>query len=450
MKRWKRLLFGYRDGNNNNSGSRLGGTLVNGEATSSSKDMIFPSEILYLIFQFVDSYQDILISFKGVCKYWYRVATKVPLAMTLSKNTLASKSTTSHPILMHTNITSVEIVSGGVGMSMEEMKIMIKKLKSVEDPEIEKQVIKYCGNEMKRDENLSIWRKLLEFKFGANRIGDVGVKLLMTEAFGSFATPRRSVLSNVSYCLQVLSLNANDIQLEGVKAIAGNPSMKNLSYLNLWWNRIDNECLQVITSSENLQNLTELHIGSCQFDAIGVKYIAESSFMKKLTVLDLTCNEIGKEGVKYLSQQGTSLQNLTSLSLNNCLIEDEGLEFLMDGYCIQNMTKLELMENMILKGLNYLASKKQPFKKYLIVLKIGANKVGDEGVKVLAGASNEQLHKLERLNLIFTDISDVSVEVIVNCERWKGTLRRVDVTKNGNVTTNGLELLRLHGINIRK
>ncbi|KAG2388389.1 hypothetical protein C9374_000553 [Naegleria lovaniensis] len=287
-----------------------------------------------------------------------------------------------------------------------------------------------------------VFSQLLLLNLSSNRIEYEGVRILMKEGFGRHSS---------SYLLKTLKMEGNSIGKEGAKEIAQNPNMNNLTRLDLSFTNIGDEGVHYLTSDGTfLQNLTYLNIHNSAMTVDGAKYLSTSEHVRNLKTLILSANRLGEEGVKYMSQSGTRLQSLTHLEMNYCQIGDEGLECLMNGHCIQNVTELTLRGNNLTPlGMKHIASAKirgvsaktLGFSNFRYLDVSENDDICDEGVKELTLASNEKLFKLQELNLFRTNISDASIEAIMKCPYWKNTLKWVGVSKNPNVTDAGRKLL---------
>ena len=156
--------------------------------------------------------------------------------------------------------------------------------------------------------------------------------------------------SNQLLNLEELILGVNFITDKGVKEWAGSSSttLKNIKTLILSDNKLTDDSLKLLVQSSNF----------CQLES-----------------LDIGWMEAGNETAKALGKSDT-LQHLKKIELERSYVDLEGVQALVDGKIAGNLEELNLV----------------------------ANKFGDAGAKVIAGAANLK-------NLKANDIVNVELDI---------------------------------------
>ncbi len=122
--------------------------------------------------------------------------------------------------------------------------------------------------------------------------------------------------------LTTLDLCYNKLGPEGARALAASPHLRNLTTLDLWHNDLGAEGAQALAASPHLQHLTTLNLGLNDLGPEGARALAASPHLRNLTTLDLCYyNNIGPDGAQALARS-PNLPNLTTLEFDRDTIGD--------------------------------------------------------------------------------------------------------------------------------
>ncbi|KAF0981826.1 hypothetical protein FDP41_011687 [Naegleria fowleri] len=160
-----------------------------------------------------------------------------------------------------------------------------------------------------------------------NNIGKEGVKCFMNAQY----------LKN----LKTLNLKGNNIGI-GVKSLASNIFMKQLTKLNLNNNHMDNEAARAIATSEFLKELKVLKLCRNNISNKGIQYIAHSEYLHNLTILKLHYNPITNSTACLRSG---FTHHLTVLDVGSCNIGSNDAKALSLNESLINLTELYINNN---------------------------------------------------------------------------------------------------------
>ena len=168
-----------------------------------------------------------------------------------------------------------------------------------------------------------------------------------------------------------VKLKLRGVTLENLVSIL--PYCEPVVSLDLFKNNIGDAGAQALAGSEHLRNLTSLNLAWNKIGAAGAEHIAT---LTKLTSLDLGWNEIGDAGAEHIAK----LINLTSLKLIDNQIGAAGAKHIAT---LTNLTSLYLPHNQIgAAGAEHIATLTN-----LTSLDLGMNRIGDAGAQALAGSN---------------------------------------------------------------
>lgn len=199
--------------------------------------------------------------------------------------------------------------------------------------------------------------------------------------------------------LTTLNLVGNQIGAGGAKAIASALSHCQLTTLNVSYNQIGDEGARALASALPHCELTSLNLSDNDILADGVKVVADYLCESQITFLDLSGNYVGLRLVSYNSIFGNIANSiacslLTTLNLDHCGIEKEGIVAIANALPNSRLTKLTLgyqrvfssaIPNLIgAEGAIAIANALP--QSQLTELYLGCEKIGDEGAKAIADA----------------------------------------------------------------
>ncbi|CAG9322205.1 unnamed protein product [Blepharisma stoltei] len=177
--------------------------------------------------------------------------------------------------------------------------------------------------------------------------------------------------------LNDLDLSQNQLGVEGIRLISAHIS-ENIEILNLSWNSIGEEGIgHLVSALPQLSSLRQLHLAGNLIGASGMKALAPClSSIMNLQILDLSYNDIGN-GFKTIFGSVACLYQLEELDISHNL-----------------MRKQEAKE----------MQKIMPYFKSLKIFRIGNNKLGSGGIKIIT-KSLESLSNLKVIDLSFNNIN---------------------------------------------
>jgi len=219
-------------------------------------------------------------------------------------------------------------------------------------------------------------------------IGGVGLNILAQAPFAGNLTELNigmnsladtSIQANIGAFTSLRSLNieSNYIGSAGLAIIAGTPFAGNLAEFNVRLNRITSQDMKANIPA--FTSLTSLDIGANNIQDEGLEAIAQAPCAPHLIELNVGMTGITTEGVQANIAAFTSL---TSLNIGNNWIGDAGLAALAQAPFARNLTKLNIAETGITNM--GIADNIQAFTS-LAYLNIALNRfVGEEGIAAIS------------------------------------------------------------------
>ncbi|XP_067313608.1 NLR family CARD domain-containing protein 3-like [Pseudorasbora parva] len=241
---------------------------------------------------------------------------------------------------------------------------------------------------------------LRELDLSGNKLGDSGVKHLC------------DALKDSHCKLERLRLRGCDMTDEGCSAVTSalksNPS--HLRELDLSWNKLGYTGIKLLCSilKDSHCKLERLRLICCDMTEKCCSAVTSAlkSNPSHLRELDLSGNKLGDYGMKNLSDLLMNQQlQLEKLHLSECSITEK--------------------QSLILTS----ALKSNP--SHLRELDLSKNKLGDSGVKPLCAVLNDSHCKLERLRLIYCDMTDKGCSAVTSPLKLNPShLRELDLSGN--------------------
>lgn len=189
--------------------------------------------------------------------------------------------------------------------------------------------------------------------------------------------------------VQMLSLAANDLRCEELRAFCSSPHLTHLTGLDLSLNNLDTEAVGVLRQAPFFPRLDSLNLGSnLDIGATAVEYLVDVQESVQLKKLNLEFNTIGAAGLQALTSNRAFYGGLTSLNLTGCDISTAG------AYALAHAS-------------GHLAS-----------LCISENPLGDDGVQELAGSP--ALARLSELNLNHTELGSAAGTALARSRFFRG------------------------------
>jgi Ran GTPase-activating protein (RanGAP) involved in mRNA processing and transport len=136
--------------------------------------------------------------------------------------------------------------------------------------------------------------------------------------------------SAASCALRTVTLSGNRITTAGVSTLAD--SLGPLRSLDLTANlSLDGGAAVAVAKALPGSSLRSLSLAGCKVDKKGCSRLAASLVHAQLTTLDLASNHFGSAGSDELAWVLGDIETLTSLSLADCAIEDDGGDELLEA-----------------------------------------------------------------------------------------------------------------------
>ncbi|CAF2751545.1 unnamed protein product [Rotaria sp. Silwood2] len=170
--------------------------------------------------------------------------------------------------------------------------------------------------------------------------------------------------------------------------------------------------------------------------------IKQGMIDKQCTILDLMSTKITQRGVSILANALRDNKCLEELNISHNNISDSGIRYLSSTINSSVLKQLDLAENDISdEGAKYLAEMLET-NTHLLGLLLSENQIGDDGVNMFANSLTHGNTSLEFLNLSAnTDISDESIDSLVNMMEHNRSLKKIDLRHN-NLSKDGEARLR--------
>lgn len=256
-------------------------------------------------------------------------------------------------------------------------------------------------------------KALTKINLSGNNIGNTGVKYL-----------KESLAVNNT--LEDINLGNNSIDISSIAELC-NDSM--LKVLRLPSSDLKNEGVRQLADALNgNKTLIELDLSSNNITYDGVKALAERlPSMEQLTSVILDINEVSAKGAMELIQ----LNKLTKLSVNQASIGLDGMQDLAK-VLNEDETLMDLNLGVNLMGVEAATILVDALKdKVLKKLYLNANKLGDEGAKMLAERFNQPNHwQLDELILAANHIDKKGAVALANALKDNTTLNTLDLRGN--------------------
>ncbi len=210
--------------------------------------------------------------------------------------------------------------------------------------------------------------------------------------------------------LTALRFSACPLDAAALVGLLAWPGLARLTHLELWGCRLDAAAGERLAECANLSGLRSLHLGNNLLRDTGARALAASAHLARLTALRLGGNGIGGPGVRALVS-APALAGLLELDLSGNYVGPTGVEALAGGTEVRRLRRLDLSDAHLdaecgrrLAAARCLAR--------LRVLRLGNNsRLGDEGVKALAGSAS--LARLRELSLDSCGLDAVGVQALV-------------------------------------
>jgi uncharacterized protein (TIGR02996 family) len=242
-------------------------------------------------------------------------------------------------------------------------------------------------------------RRLTDFDFSGNRIGDEGLAVLV----------RLPPLDH----LKQLNLSYNNLgAAEGsVGELPSKPALASLEVLDLSHNFLTEGAAAALASSPHLAGLRELDLGRNPLGERGVRRLAASRTLTHLTSLDLSeVGDVGGVGLAALADSPL-IEQLTSLRLTESGVGPDGMEALAATRRPTRLTNLDLLDAR-LSDRGAVALARSPVLSTVHVLGLSNNDIGAEGA--LALAQSPHLGQLKILRLAGRPIGDEAALALLN------------------------------------
>eukprot|EP01125_Pyxidicula_operculata_P016066 TRINITY_DN549_c0_g1_i4.p1 TRINITY_DN549_c0_g1~~TRINITY_DN549_c0_g1_i4.p1 ORF type:complete len:262 (+),score=28.54 TRINITY_DN549_c0_g1_i4:410-1195(+) len=163
---------------------------------------------------------------------------------------------------------------------------------------------------------------------------------------------------------QVMFLNDNEIDDEGVKYLSEGLRNKSFTKLYLFKNNIsDKGCEYLSAEGVISSDLLVLSLDSNQISGLGVATLCEKLNIPKVEEVYFYNNRIELDGIYAISKALPNWKNLTLLNLSDCGIDDISIDILLEAVDKDTLKKLFLHNNQIshdkiVSLLNYVLSTK--------------------------------------------------------------------------------------------
>ncbi|MCH8157579.1 MAG: hypothetical protein IID18_07500, partial [Nitrospinae bacterium] len=186
----------------------------------------------------------------------------------------------------------------------------------------------------------------------------------------------------------ILKLSGKYYSTDEITVLTRSSQLGPVRILDLSDNQIGDSALKILVEAEQLQNLEELNLGINFITSQGVQEWAASGnvALKNLKALFLSDNKLIDASLSDLIRS-PNFPNLESLDVGWMEAGNETARALGESDAMPRLKKLQLERSYIDgEGIRELVRGKIAGR--LEELNLAANKLGDEGAKILAGASN--------------------------------------------------------------
>ncbi|KAG2387131.1 hypothetical protein C9374_002166 [Naegleria lovaniensis] len=251
------------------------------------------------------------------------------------------------------------------------------------------------------------YEQSLKIPFGLNLKGKVLPEELILKIFPSEPNNIRDD-DHRYYNITSLDLNHCMLRAEHFKQISASPRSRNLRNLDATLNTLLEEGAKAIGESQYFRNslLETLKLGFCSIGNEGLKYLMHSNF-RNLTSLDLTKNDLDNEALEMIATS-PYMNKLKFLTLKRNLFDGNGVEKLVYGANLHNLTFLDLSMNEIYDTAFLKAIASSDNMKNLQILKLQHMHINTStGLQYLADSSN--LQNFTELDLAFNSLQILSL-----------------------------------------
>lgn len=208
----------------------------------------------------------------------------------------------------------------------------------------------------------------------------------------------------------ILKLAGKYYSTDEITLLAGSKQVNQVRVLDLGDNQIGDEALKILSESNQLSNLEELKLGINFITDKGVKEWAASlsATLGSIKTLILSDNKLTDDSLVDLVKS-SNFSQLESLDIGWMEAGNKTAEALGSSETLPRLKKIDLERSYIdAEGITLLLKGK--ISKNLEELSLVANKLGDQGAKVIADTAN--LKNLKVLNLSQNMIGDEGAEAI--------------------------------------
>ncbi|XP_062895925.1 LOW QUALITY PROTEIN: NACHT, LRR and PYD domains-containing protein 12-like [Mobula hypostoma] len=294
---------------------------------------------------------------------------------------------------------------------------------------------------------------LMELNLGANELGDSGVKLVSAALTNSKCCIQKLWLFDVSLTangakdlistlstsrsLKELSLSDNNLGDSGVKLVSAALRDSECKIQKLWlWNvgLTDSGAGDLNATLGGNPSLTVLNLNNNKLEDLGVKLVSAALKKSRCKLQELGLRDVGltDSGAKDLASALSTNPSLTELNLNDNKLGDSGVKLLSEALkkakC--KIQKLWLRDvGLTNPGAEDLASALSS-NPSLMELNLGANKLGDSGVKMLSAALKNSDCKIQKLWLMNVGLTDSAAGDFVSALGTKTSLMVLSLNNN--------------------
>ncbi|XP_072133528.1 uncharacterized protein [Mobula birostris] len=300
---------------------------------------------------------------------------------------------------------------------------------------------------------LSTNRSLKELSLNDNKLGDSGVKLLSAALRDSECNIQKLCLWNVGLTdsgagdlnaalggnpsLTVLNLNNNKLEDSGVKLVSAALKKSRCKLQELRLRNVgltDSGAKDLASTLRTNRSLMELNLNDNKLGDSGVKLVSAALKKAKCKIQKLWLRDVGltDSGAKDLASALSSNPSLTELNLGANKLGDSGVKLvsaaLKNSECkIQKLWLYDVgLTDSGAKDLNSTLSTNQS----LTELSLNDNKLGDSGVKLVSEALKLSECKIQKLSLRNVGLTDSGVEDLLSALRTNPSLTELNLSGN--------------------
>lgn len=146
--------------------------------------------------------------------------------------------------------------------------------------------------------------------------------------------------------LQHLDLSNNNLNVEGIEALAESGTLRGLRVLNLSHTYPGVPGIRALTETSALAGVRSLDLSANRLGPVAVKLVAESSAARGLRVLNLSQNPVGDSGAAALANS-RSLAELLELDLGDAELSDAGAMALAESAGLDRLLRLNLVSHSV-------------------------------------------------------------------------------------------------------